>query len=95
MKENLIEFLAKACYYAQSHIDDGEAWDTSHCNREQLLQCVSFQVACFISQNTVDGGEGVEWCVVIDELVEHPMKSEKQWEKIIKKLIKEYGGFKN
>jgi hypothetical protein len=95
MKDQLISFLAKACYYAQEHIDDAQAWDISPENREQLLQCTSYQVACFISQNTVDGGDGVEWCVVIDELVEHPMKSEKQWEKIITKMIKVYGGLKN
>lgn len=92
MKKNLIEFLAKACYYAQSHIDD---WDVENTDREQLLQCNSYQVACFLSQNTVEGNNGVEWDVVLNELVEHPMKSVEQWEKIITNLIKQLGGFKN
>ena len=95
MKENLIEFLAKACSYSQEHIDCADAWDTTPEHREELLQCVSYQVSCFVSQNTVDGGNGVDWDIVIDELAEHPMKSVKQWEKIIKRVIKEYGGFKN
>lgn len=95
MKNNLINFLAKACYYAQEHIDDADAWDTSFSNRENLLQCVSFQVACFLAQNTVLGNEGVECGVVLDDLATHPMKSEKEWEKIIKVLVKDLGGLKN
>jgi len=31
---------------------------------------------------------------VLDELIEHPMKSEKKWEKILNKLAKELGGWK-
>ena len=57
----LLDFLANACYYAQEHIDCPDAWDKSKGYRENLLQCVSYQVACFLSQNTVDGGEGVDW----------------------------------
>ena len=94
MKSHLIEFLAKNCYYAQEHIDDPQAWDINDYDRENRLQCVSFSVACFLSQNTVDGVDGVEWHIVIDELVKHPMKSEKEWTRIIKKKVKELGGLK-
>jgi hypothetical protein len=94
MKTNLIKFLAKNCYYAQEHIDDTQAWDIDEDSRENRLQCVSFSVACFLSQNTVDGVDGVEWDVIINELVEHPMKSEKEWTRIIKKKVKELGGLK-
>jgi hypothetical protein len=95
MTNNLIEFLAKSCHYAQSHIDDADAWDTSVVNREHCLQCTSFQVACFLSQNTVDGRNGVDWDIILDKLVEHPMKSEKKWQKIICNLVNELGGLKN
>jgi len=90
----LSTMIAKACHYAQSHIDDLDAWPKGEAERENLLQCTSFQVACFLAQNTVQGKEGVEWEVVIGDLVKHPMKSEKQWEKIINKLAKELGGWK-
>lgn len=93
--------MAKACHYAQSHIDDKEVWANTEADREYLLQCTSFQMACFFAQNTVDGengenGEnGVEWEIVIKELVKRPMKSEKQWEKILNKIAKELGGWKD
>lgn len=95
MKNNLINFLAKSCHYAQEHIDDADAWDISFSNRENLLQCVSYQVACFLAQNTVKGDNGVGWEIVIDDLVTHPMKSEKEWKNIINTLIKDLGGLKN
>lgn len=90
----LIDFLAQACHYAQEHIDDADAWGVDKDTRENLLQCTSFQVACFLSQNTVDGNQGVDWDVVISQLVEHPAKTIKQWEVIIAELAKQYGGWK-
>lgn len=89
----LVTMLAKSCNYAQEHIDDGDAWDTSAGAREYLLQCVSYQMACFLAQNTVDGNDGVDWDIVITELSEHPKKTEKQWEKILNDKAKEYGGW--
>jgi hypothetical protein len=89
----LVTMMAKACHYAQSHIDDQDAWKTDEEARLQLLQCVSFQMACFFAQNTVRGSGGVEWEVVIEELIKHPMKSEKQWEKILDKIAEELGGW--
>lgn len=89
----LVTMMAKACHYAQGHIDDKTAWNIE--DREYLLQCVSFQMACFLSQNTKYGNEGVDWSVVIEELTEHPMKSEKHWEKILNKIAQEQlGGWK-
>jgi hypothetical protein len=90
----LVTMLAKACHYAQEHIDDDDAWGTSKLIREYLLQCTSYQIACFLSQNTVYGDGGVEWGIIIKELSEHPMKSEKEWVKIINKIAKEFGGWK-
>ena len=91
----LSTFMAKACYYAQEHIDDLDAWPADYSERENLLQCTAYQMACFFAQNTKKGwDEGVDWDIVIDELREHPMKSEKQWEKIINKIAKQFGGWK-
>jgi hypothetical protein len=84
--------LAKMCHYAQEHVGDPEAWDHSKGALETLMQCTSYQVACFIAQNTVGGRAGVEWDIVLKELCEMPVKSEKKWEKIINKMIKLYGG---
>lgn len=91
---SLLSFMAKACMYAQEHIDDKDAWPTGKIEREDYLQCVSYQMACFFSQNTVDGDDGVDWDVVIKELSEHPMKSEKKWKKILGKIAKKLGGWK-
>jgi len=90
----MVTMLAKACHYAQEHIDALEAWPKDGETREYLLQCTSFQIACFISQNTVYGKEGVEWEIIIEDLVEHPMKSEKEWKKILNRVAKDYGGWK-
>lgn len=90
----LIDFLAQACYYAQEHIDDADAWGIDKVNRENLLQCTSFQVACFLFQNTVYGNQGVGWDVVIAQLVEHPAKTIEQWKIIIAELAKQCGGWK-
>ena len=92
----LIDFLAKACHYAQEHVGDPDAWSMKGEDREQYFQCVSYQVACFLAQNTVHGKEGVEWDIVISELVDTkpPVKSEKYWKKTINKIAKEFGGWK-
>ena len=89
---NLVSYLAQSCSYAQEHIDDLGAWPSLPAERAQLLQCTSYQVACFIAQNTRLGKGGVPWEVVIDELVEHPAKSIPEWEAIIEDIVNEYGG---
>lgn len=91
--QDLVLFMAKACNYAQEHIDDPQAWSTGEIDREDMLQCVSYQMACFLAQNTVYGEEGVEWEVVIDDLVAHPAKTEEQWVKILNARAKELGGW--
>lgn len=89
----LDKMLAKACAFAQAHIDDQEAWPPDEVDREMLLQCTSFQVACFLAQHTLNGDGGVEWDVIIDKLVEHPMRNQKQWRKIINNLAADLGGW--
>ena len=88
---DLLTLMAKSCYYAQEHVDDPEAWACSE--RCRYFTCVSYQVACFLAQNTVDGHEGVDCNIVIDELIARPMKTEQQWEKIIQAKVKELGGW--
>jgi hypothetical protein len=90
-KLSIANFMAKACHYAQGHIDDVDAWAKS--DRENRLQCISYQMACFFAQNTKRGYYGVPWEIMIDKLAEHPMKTEGQWKKIINKIAKDLGGW--
>lgn len=103
MKDNkqLLDFMAKACHYAQEHVGDPQAWPKNMQEREQLLQCTSYQMACFFAQNTIDGGNGVELDVVLKELAacktnKHGimMKSIAEWKRIIQKLVNGLGGWK-
>ncbi len=94
MKKNakvLVATLAQACHYAQDHINDLQAWGTE--DRETLLQCTSHQIACFLAQNTEIGDEGVDSNIVLDSLVEHPMKTENEWKAIIQAKADELGGW--
>lgn len=91
--ECLIKFMAQACHYAQDHIDDPRAWEKHE--RPHLLQCTGHMIACFLAQNTVDGGEGVDSNIIDKELEAHPMKTELEWERIMRKLIGDLGGLKN
>ena len=84
--------MAQACHFAQEHVDDADAWRDN--SRWGYFTCVDYQVACFLAQNTVDGGNGVEVNIIIDKLVERPMKSESEWKKILQKEVDELGGWK-
>lgn len=89
---DLINFMAQACHYAQECTDEwsgGDKWD-----RTMALECTSHQMACFLAQNTVMGNFGVESGIFIDQLVEIPMKSIDEWEKLIKEEVKSMGGLK-
>jgi hypothetical protein len=97
----LLSFMAKACHYAQSHVGDPDAWSDEESSREQRLQCTSFQMACFLANNTNAGSQGVEWSIVIQELIatkldENGMmaKSEEEWKQILSDLVEDYGGWK-
>jgi len=89
----LVTMMAKACHYAQEHIDDGDAWPNSKTDRADYLTCVSYQMACFLSQNTKQGHKGVDADVVLDPLIRN-VKSETEWKKILEKIAKELGGWK-
>lgn len=89
----LVTMMAKACHYAQEHVDDSDAWHKDERSREGYFTCVSFQMACFLAQNTGNGLGGVECDVVLEDLV-GKMKSEQAWEKLLNKIAKELGGWK-
>lgn len=89
-EKSLVKFLASACVYAQDHISSFEG---SKAEKEFSMEATSHTVACFIAQNTVDGSQGVETNIVLRKLVKKK-KELPYWEKVIKKLVKEYGGFK-
>lgn len=88
----LLQFMAEACHYAQGHIDGWEIDDPSF-DRELALQCTSYQMACFLAQNTALGDGGVESTILIEQLTELPMKSIAEWTDIILSLVIELGGF--
>ncbi|MFA5311699.1 MAG: hypothetical protein WC375_00105 [Methanomassiliicoccales archaeon] len=88
----LVTMMAKACMFAQEHIDNIESWPKN--SRGQYLHCVSFQMACFLSQNTMRGANGVECDIILEQLIAHPMKTEKEWRTILNEHAKELGGWK-
>lgn len=87
----LKQFIALACHYAQDYCYFD---NTTTADRSYLLESVSYQVACFLAQNTKLGGDGVDWDVVLKDLAEAPIKSVKQWEEIIEGKANELGGWK-
>ena len=100
-KDKLLDFMAKSCHYVQDHCGDPDAWSEDSMHRENQFQCTSYQMACFLCQNTVKGEQGVEWNVIIDELVDNKknkngmmVKSVNKWKKILSKIADELGGWK-
>ena len=95
VKNQLLDFMAQSCYYAQEHVHEwwGED-DTKVEHVESMFECTSFQMACFLSQNTVDGNGGVEWDIVMENLTEPRQISIKEWTKILDKIAKDLGGWK-
>jgi hypothetical protein len=96
----LLDFMAKACHYAQEHCGDPDAWGEDG-GRVGLLQCTSYQMACFLSQNTVKGSHGVGWDVIIEELTDKALdkndllcKSVGEWKTILQDIADELGGWK-
>lgn len=89
---DLGHILACACHVAQEHVSDPQAWN--HSNLETYMTCVDYQVACFLAQNTINGYHGVECGVVMEELCSMPPWSIEQWEEIIDRRAKDYGGWK-
>lgn len=100
-KKSLATFLAQIASYAQEHVSDPEAWSNNPQIREQYLGCTSYTVACFLSQNTVDGHYGVGCDIILPKLVDNALygsfmcKPEHEWESIMEGLIDDLGGVKS
>jgi len=99
--EQLLDFMAKACHYAQAHVGDPDTWSDDKTVREDLIQCVSYQMACFLAQNTKKGDGGVEWSVIIEELIDNEtdkngmmVKPVSEWKKILQAFVDDLGGWK-
>lgn len=84
-KKNLIETIACMCHYATEHTDGWEVDGTP--DFEDLFQCTSYTVACFLAQNTKYGSEGVEWYVIMGSLCERPVKTIEEWRVIASNLV--------
>lgn len=91
-KKSLITVMAQMCHFAQEHVGDPDAWD--HNDLEAYMICPSYQISCFLAQNTKEGNQGVEWEIVHEQLCEMPVKSIAKWEKIIGDLVEDFGGLK-
>jgi hypothetical protein len=99
--EMLLDFMAKMCHYAQEHCGDPQVWSMEPHDREQTLQCTSYQVACFLAQNTVNGSGGVESDVILSELTQNVLdkngmmcQSIGEWKSILQSIVDELGGWK-
>lgn len=88
-QKQLIHICSKICEFAQDHSSDEEAWDRTDLNSK--MEHVSYVVACFISQNTKLGDDGVPFDIVLHELC-GKILTEKQWERIISQLVFEFDG---
>jgi hypothetical protein len=88
----LLKTLAEACHYAQEHISCPDAWPQDAAFRENKLECVSYQIACFLAQNTHEGRAGVELDIILEDLIS-PMKTPGEWTIIISRLADFLGGW--
>jgi hypothetical protein len=101
MKVDLLETLARICYCAQENICDPEFHSTELYDRECAFLNTSYVIACFLAQNTVNGNEGVESEIVLEQLIDikldgngYMLKSLDKWKDIICNIANEFGGFK-
>ena len=86
---DLINFMAQSCHYAQAHLASDTDPDV---DIEYLLQCTSYQIACFLAQNTVRGQDGVDSDVVIEALSVPGVRSIEEWKLILRSRIIDLGG---
>jgi hypothetical protein len=90
ISDNLVPFLAQMCAYAQEHVNDADAWPIDPASRSSYFSCTSYQVACFIAQNTIFGSDGVEADVVLDQLIQRPAKTESEWRIVLQPIVNSY-----
>ena len=88
----LITMMANMCACAQEHWEDAFTEAPASYNEERM-EATSYAVACFLAQHTKDGYAGVDWDVVLHELV-GVVRTPAQWRKIIGSLVRRLGGLK-
>lgn len=75
--QQLVKTIALVCYYAQDHLQDN--WDENK-DKEFMLSCTSYIVACLLAQNCLFGSNGVESSIFIKVLCDKVL-NEQQWGK--------------
>jgi hypothetical protein len=89
-KKNITEYMVKSCVFAQDHFVGS---DMISSDLYFAMEPTSYQIACFLAQNTMLGHGGVEWSIVHEELC-GDLKDEDQWKEIIGNLVTQFGGLK-
>jgi len=92
-KAMLLDFLVNLCYYSQNAPQLGIEAELEAEDAEYWLSLVSYQVACFLANYTVEGSGGVESDVILADLVER-RRSERWWRARMRRLVTSYGGWK-
>jgi len=79
----LVNYMAKSCCYAQDSTFDFDI---------NAMERVSYQMSCFLAQNTVYGNDGVDWDIAKKDLI-GKKKTEEEWVEFFNKQAKELGGW--
>jgi hypothetical protein len=83
-----VDILAELCAFTQEYI----SYLSDENDKRMAEQLVSWQIACFISNYTKDGIEGVDPGVVL-EYSWTKYLSKDEWKEKMKELVNYYGGF--
>ena len=86
---DLVTNCAEICCFAQNFSSDWGPREVR--DLEHGMQHTSWTIACIIAKNTVYGKDGVEWYVVQEKLI-GPVLTLEQWKRVIRKVVKLYGG---
>jgi hypothetical protein len=93
-KKQFITVMAQICHFSQENVGDPQAYPSKPDELSPYMVNTSYQIACFLAQNTVNGSGGVESDIILDLLCEMPFKSVAYWEGAIGQLVKDCGGFR-
>ena len=85
----LLKFMAQACESAQDHMQ----YCLDEVNREDYLQCTTYQISCWLCHNTKDGRGGVETNIVLEDLISE-FHSFEWWKRRLQNLVDEFGGWR-
>ena len=100
---SLLDYMAKSCYYAQDNYCCPISWEeyVTSDSRYPFFEGTSYQIACFLAQNTKKGDGGVGGDVILEDLSDPSLndkglmlKSIEEWKVILQNLVDDLGGFK-